>query len=147
MQAMKKWLSPIIWLVIGDYRLIPFIYGQLYLEITPPPHTNLQICCAQSVTNSLVGLVRSIGGSVLVSEGSFNVYLGSKRDGFQENSNNYSIGNHFFKVLVQIHYSLFIHYRPGLVIIFYPSISFYSIFAIVGFIVHDKVRELGLYSK
>ena len=27
--------------------------------------------------------------------------------GFQENSNNYSIGNHFFKVLVQIHYSLF----------------------------------------
>ena len=87
--------------------------------------------------------MRSIGGSVLVSEGSFNVYLGSKRDGFQENSNNYSIGNHFFKVLVQIHYSLFIHYRPGLVIIFYPSISFYSIFAIVGFIVHDKVRELG----
>ena len=26
--------------------------------------------------------------------------------GFHSNSNNYSIGNHFFKVLVQIHYSL-----------------------------------------
>ena len=67
--------------------------------------TNSKISTNTSIT-SIISATASFSGNTKISANS--TILSASRCSwvFSSNSNNYSIGNHFFKVLVQIHYSL-----------------------------------------